>query len=86
MRLEQTRETATDVACQWNKTSSKGVHCKPIANISFYSEESKKKILKTMQPYQSSSAPTEEEKTAFLTALSGCKKKVITSDAFIIFC
>ena len=86
--LEETRETATDVACQWNKTSSKGVHCKPIANMFFHSEESNEKFLETTQPYQPSSAQTEEEKTFFviLSALSRCKKKVITSDAFIIFC
>ena len=39
VRLEETRETATDRECEWNKVSSSGVACKPIADIDFYSEK-----------------------------------------------
>ena len=71
VRLEETRETATDRECEWNKVSSSGVACKPIADIDFYSEKTKSRILSNnpVLPEEPRQSATEDDKSDLLTSL-----------------
>ena len=68
VRLEQTRETSTDVAYQWNKISTKTVPFQPVSGIEFYCDSVKK--LSTATPKAMSPPPTGENVDGFLKALN----------------
>ena len=75
VRLEQTRETPTDVACQWNKISTKTVPFQPVSGIEFYCDAVKKK-LSAATPKAIPSPPTAEDVDEFLTAMNELPEKV----------
>ena len=76
VRMEMTRQTCTDVACTWNKASTKGVTCKPIAEIEFYTTEYRKNLRSRSGNQHVPPKPTSEEKDSFLGKLAKLKKKV----------
>ena len=58
VRLEYTRETCTDVACQWNKSFTKGIECMPICKMNLYSETCKTAIKKNAKDCQTYNPPS----------------------------